>query len=102
MARPSPLLLLLALTAAPCSSLRCYTCNTTYIHRFTRELSYDDVCSSRNQTGPVVTCSDPREFCDFENDHMSSYQEIRRSGCVIPNGKGGPRPQDADLSLTFC
>ena len=95
------LALCLALLAAvpQASALQCYTCNTTYTHRFTDEVTWDLQCGNQygprgpenHPVGPVVTCTDPRQFCVFHNDDVSSHQSIRRPGCGIPVGNWNNR-----------
>merc|ERR1712126_394478 len=75
------------LTISLSSSLTCYTCNTTYVDRFSHEVTYDDKCTPPENTdsGPVVTCSDPREMCAYYRDDTQMFSPtVRRTGCEIP------------------
>ena len=80
------LLFLVSIEIVVVLSIRCHTCETKKIDRFSKEELVTDKCSSNPSTWTIMNCTDPREYCRFAVDDHINYKDFTR-GCAIPKGR---------------
>jgi len=92
-------LLLVVMVVSPSASLRCFTCSTTTTDRFSKESTvHEGLCRDQNTVGPIVNCTDPREFCAKLTNYISYYNtEYTRPGCMIPRDPYDDSSEDDTL-----
>merc|ERR1712080_170763 len=76
---------------ATISALVCYQCELVEIGKYSQKKTVTpDKCSSYDEKGKNVTCSNPLEFCNFkwvhENRHPNG-KKLTWRGCKIPHDR---------------